>query len=312
MNDAAATVGAWLAHLELGELQVAGALTLVAVHADAPPQESLAYQTLEQGLAAGTVVLTELPQATVPTLQVVNNSRLPLLLLDGEEVVGGRQNRVVNTTVLVPGQTTFDLDVTCVEHGRWYEAAPEFKTGEAVYPTLRGQKARQVAASLAASAGPRADQGVVWDEVANRQYAAHTIAPTNALHDLYLQRDAELVDAVRQFNLPEGAVGVIATLNGRARCADVFDRPSTLRAYWSRLVRSYALETSGPGVRPDTALGSALRLLSRARRAERQPFPSAGLGGDVRLSGSGITGAALTHAGVVVHTAVFRQAFRLL
>jgi len=47
-------------------------------------------------------------------LQVINSGEVPVLLIDGVEIVGGRQNRVVNTTVLVPAQSAFELVFTCV------------------------------------------------------------------------------------------------------------------------------------------------------------------------------------------------------
>lgn len=141
------TLGDRLQSLQLAETQALGGLTIVAVRSAATPASGLEYRTLSEALDAGEVVVTEKPQASVPTLQVINSGDLAVLLLDGEEVVGGRQNRVVNTTVLVPAHSTFELDVTCVEHGRWFEAASAFAPGEAVYPTLRGQKMRQVSAA---------------------------------------------------------------------------------------------------------------------------------------------------------------------
>jgi len=305
--DESNTLTEWLRSLRLAETQSLGGLTIVAVRSAAAPGDGLAYHTLAEALAAGDVEVTEKAQASVPGLQVVNGGDVPLLLLDGEEVVGGRQNRVVNTTVLVPAHATFDLDVTCVEHGRWFEVASAFAPGEAVYPSLRGQKARQVSAALEARTGARADQHMVWGEIATRQRRAGTVAPTAALNDLYAQRSEWLARAEARFTVVDGAVGVIAVLGGRARCADIFDQPATLRAYWSRLVRSYALEADGVGEAIGMAQDSAGRLLARAARAARREFSSRGLGVDTRLSGSGIVGAALVHRDVVVHTAIFRQ-----
>jgi hypothetical protein len=305
--DTSNTLAAWLKSLRLGEMQTLGDLTIVAVHS-AEMSSVLEYRTLSQALEDGLALVTEKPQASVPTLQVINSGDLPLLLIDGEEIVGGRQNRVVNTTVLVPAHSAFELDVTCVEHGRWFESAAAFAPGEAVYPTLRGQKAQQVSAALAATASAQANQTLVWGEIANRQHRAGTVAPTDALHDMYAQRNEALSEAEARLEVPQEAVGLIVVIRGRARCADVFDKPATLRAYWSRLVRSYALEAENTGVASATDLGSAKRLLSRASRATRREFASRGLGIDVRLSGSGITGAALVHQDVVAHTAIFRQA----
>jgi len=123
--------------------------------------------------------------ASVPTLLVINHAATPILILDGEEIVGGRQNRVVNTTLLIPARSTFELDVTCVEHGRWHPAAGEtFAPGETVYPGLRQQKAAQVSAALRTTGLPHADQGAVWSEIAAEHQRRGTISSTHAVHDV--------------------------------------------------------------------------------------------------------------------------------
>src|SRR6185437_7800786 len=94
------------------------------------------YRTLAQAIALGELVVTEAEQATVPTLRVITTGDVPVLIIDGEEVVGGNQNRVVNTSLLVPAPSKFDLPVSCVEHGRWSEARPAFEAGETAYPRL--------------------------------------------------------------------------------------------------------------------------------------------------------------------------------
>ena len=145
------TFGVWLAHLRVGEPLTGGPLSVAPLYAgnrsDAPDQP-LAYETLAAAIAAGHVTITELPDPSVPTLQLLNRSSLAILLIDGDEVTGGQQNRVVNTTLLVPPKTAFALPVSCVEHGRWHAKGQTFAAGEAVYPTLRRQKVAQVSASF--------------------------------------------------------------------------------------------------------------------------------------------------------------------
>src|SRR5712691_9067246 len=113
--DTSNTLAAWLRSLRLGEMQTLGDLTIVAVHSLAKVGSVLEYRTLSQAIEGGLALVTEKPQATVPTLQVINSGDVPVLLIDGEEIVGGRQNRVVNTTVLVPAHSALELDVTCVK-----------------------------------------------------------------------------------------------------------------------------------------------------------------------------------------------------
>lgn len=167
LEAAGAELVAWLGTLRLAMPRRSGSLAVVPVYGGERPT-SAAYCTLVAALAAGEASITELASASVPTLRVLNYGARPVLILDGEEVVGGWQNRVVNTTLLVPPKTAFDLPVSCIEHGRWHEMRATFEPGEAVHPSLRRQKAEQVTASFHVAAQPQADQGAVWAEVAAR------------------------------------------------------------------------------------------------------------------------------------------------
>jgi hypothetical protein len=81
---------------------------------------SLEYMLLDEALGAGLVEVTEVDnQGTVPNLKVHNKSPRMVLILDGEELVGAKQNRIVNTTILVAGNATVVIPVSCVEQGRW-------------------------------------------------------------------------------------------------------------------------------------------------------------------------------------------------
>lgn len=302
-------VVAWLAALRLGEpiVDETQALGLVPLYPTTDVR-IVKYRTLPHAIELGEVLVQEVAGgATVPTLQVVNKGACPVLLLDGEEVVGGLQNRVVNTTLLVPAHSTFDLPVTCVERGRWSNLQATFHAGETAYPRLRRQKVEQVAASYATQGAPVAEQTAVWDEVAERHRRIGSHSQTGAMRDAYSARQNDLQRAEERLRCPDdGPVGVLALIGGRSACADIFDQPDTLRHYWPRLVRSYALDAIGETPRPPS-LESARRLLRRPFKAERTAFPSLGLGQDVRISGNGVVGAALLHNGVAVHTSLFRR-----
>jgi len=296
----------WLTRLRLGDPITQGPLALVPVFADGAPN-SLKYRTLADAIARGEVTVTELPTAQVPNLGLTNTGSLPVLIIDGDEVVGGNQNRVVNTSLLVPAKSTFDLPVTCVEQGRWQGVWPAFDAGEVVPTGLRGQKIEQVARSYAAMRRPVANQAAVWDEVALGLHKVGSHSRTGAMRDAYIKRQEDLAQAEERFRSPaDGAVGTVALFGGRAACADVFDQPGTLGAYYPRLVRSYMLEAlSASAASP--ALDSAQELLRGPLKAERTPFRSPGLGEDVRIRGNGVVGAALVCDRVVVHTALFRH-----
>jgi hypothetical protein len=108
--------------------------------------------------------VTEVSEAgSVPFLQVANGAARPLLLLDGEELIGAKQNRILNTTVLVDAHTEVTIPVSCVEQGRWGYRGRQLRPGDAsLYASLRARKAAHVSQSVRAGRGHRADQGEVW------------------------------------------------------------------------------------------------------------------------------------------------------
>ena len=156
------------------------------------------FLTLDEGLRSGEVVVTEYgnvrglvrqrvapaaqrDSAEVNRLVLVNNSKRPLLLLAGEIVAGGKQDRVIGMDRIVPSESDpIDLSVFCVEPGRWVASSDHFGSSGATYGAAGGRSA--ATASSAKSAGTlmaqpsvRAkamgdkDQSQVWAEVRKQQ-----------------------------------------------------------------------------------------------------------------------------------------------
>jgi hypothetical protein len=287
-------------------------LTLVPVFTLYPAP--FPYVLLADAIAAGTAGIQEVGGGHVPTLRVVNKGSLPVLLVDGEHLVGVKQNRILNTTILVPERSTLDVPVSCVEAGRWSgslrEARPESPT---LFATARARKAEAVTASVRATGAYAADQHEIWSDVAVVLDALDAHSPTAAMHEAYERRGAELGDYLKHLPRRPGQTGVVAAVGDRIACADVFDRPQTLAGLWNRLVPAYAVEAlARPGAAGGVAAGGvsaadAAAFLGEARRATVTAHPAVGRGTDLRLSGEGLTGAALEVEGTVVHLAMFRM-----
>src|SRR5271156_6778492 len=108
------------------------------------------FLTLDEGLRSGEVIVTEygnvrgLMRRPMPAVQresaqvnrlvLINNSKRPLLLLAGEIVTGGKQDRVIGKDRIVPPESDpVDLSVFCVEPGRWVATSEHFGTSGATY-----------------------------------------------------------------------------------------------------------------------------------------------------------------------------------
>jgi hypothetical protein len=250
------------------------------------------FLTLDEGLRSGEVVVTEAGNvqglirrhpapairndgAQVNRLVLVNNSKRPLLLLAGEIVTGGKQDRVIGKDRIVPAESDpVDLSVFCVEPGRWVATSEHFGASEAMYggtvggatPRPQPPMAMMAQPSVRAKAMGDKNQGEVWDEVRKQREAvtvemaaAAPTVPTDMAHTSSYARLMEneevrkQVDAVakpiernyqsliRQLR-DRNAVGVVVAVNGRIIWADVFASTDLLQKYWPKLVRSYASE----------------------------------------------------------------------
>jgi len=301
-----AIVGKYLASLVVGEGTAFEKMRLFPIFREG--SSPLAYRVLAEALADGSVEVREKPSATVPELWLVNHSKEMVLVMGGEEVLGGKQNRMVNASCLIAPRSELALPVTCVEHGRWHHESATFGAGEAVYHSLRRETNLQVKQGLRATGRPMADQGAVWDEIADRSRAMQVRSATGSMHALFEQRTGRLADYERAFPVVERAVGVAVALGGQLAGADLFDQPATAASLWARLVRSYALDALDAPAGDGFDKGGVAGFLAQLASARTEVYPCLGLGRDVRLEGAGVEGAALVYEDVVVHLSAFPAA----
>ena len=298
-----------LADLHIGTPVTFQALTLIPVYASRPAQ-AVAYETFATALAGKRAVVTEVGSGSVPELGVKQSGKLPVLLLDGDQLIGGRQNRVLNTTLLVPVGVDFVVPVSCVEQGRWHQTRVDFGSGDIVPPSLRHSKQSTVSDSYRRGMRARANQSDVWNAVSETLHRTASNSATSDLNEAYQSMGSRIEETrVRLGAAPADAVGVVAIIDGQARAADLFDKPETLAEFWPRLIRSYALEAVYAGHMTDDsiAMAAAQRLLEAGVHASRNAsaFPAHGLGEDVRVTAPDVQGAALVHAGVAIHAVLF-------
>lgn len=262
-----------------------GNLTIFPVAA-ATTYETGGFITLDEGLRSGDVVVAESGQiqglrrrprgrgyggggAQVNRLVLVNNSDKPLILLAGEIVTGGKQDRVVGKDRIVPAQSDpIDLSVFCVEPGRWVGASAQFeaKAAPMAQPSVRkyamGDKdqqkvwaevgrSRTAMADTVAAAPPTPDAygrvsggaGAAEQVTVTSSYArSMDSAPAKAQVDAVAAPIERSYSSLMRELKARNAVGVVVAVNGRLIWADVFASPALLEKYWPKLVRSYATE----------------------------------------------------------------------
>lgn len=274
-----------------------------------------AYLTLDAALATGGLSVTGVSHGgSVPDLLVTNRLDRPVLLLDGEEVIGAKQNRVFNLSILVAARSKTVVPVSCVEAGRWSQVSPLLAASQRTqHSTGRAERLLQVSESLAALQSRRSDQGRVWQEIARKSAQMAVDSPTGAMADIYERFSAPVDRFVAAIAPVESQCGAVFAMNSTISGVELFDSPSTLKALLPKLVRSYALDAieaaPAPGEEthaeaPDT--GAATAFLQEVSAAAVQSFPAAGLGEDLRLNGAAVAGACLAVDGKLVHLCAFR------
>jgi hypothetical protein len=238
----------------------------------------------------------------------VNGGLSSVLILEGDELVGAKQDRVVNSSVLVAAESQLVLPVSCVERGRWSYRSRSFTAGNgSLHLALRRLKSRSVHNSLKHGRGHRSDQGAVWNEVDRKARLHEAPSPTHALQDSRSHL-SEKLDAFEKLadEFPEGTCGVAVSLGERPALLEVLAGPRSFARVSRKLLSGYAFEAVGLGGRTCAPKASAVRsLIEAAAKAPHEEHPAVGAGRDVRFEEDGISGYALIGERGVLHAAAF-------
>lgn len=300
-----------LAALKLGAPQAHRNLAFFPLLApgDDSGDAATAYLLLDEALERKFARVTEVSGAgSVPELAFENTSAEKILLVDGDELIGAKQNRVINLSILVGGGKSIKIPVSCVEQGRWSYRTSEFGSAKrSLFAKARAKKMGRVSASLRQSGTRQANQGEVWADIADKNTLFQTHSPTGAMEDTYVSRGEQLDTYTRAFRAEPRQRGAVAAIDGKVVGLELFDSAATFTKFLDKLVRSYALDALET-VNDKTLAPSAedvKRFLNRIQAATAERFDALGEGEDIRLSGKGVAGGVLAAGGRVVHLAGF-------
>jgi len=278
------------------------------------------FATLDEALASGDAVVTEqgsymrrTRDGSIPPnfssgpqvnqLVLINRGKRPLILLAGEIVSGGKQDRVIGKDRIVPaGSAPLPLDVFCVEHGRWTPGAEQFSAAQVmVYPTVRDKAAieqdqKQVWAAVrgeAAPVGASAESAMADGAVAGRgngvglsaapQISRAAVAgaieasgtqsyqkiyqasPIGASVETFAEEIQRRFDRATSNLKGERVVGVVVAFGAEPAWSDIFASSQLFDSYWPKLLRSYVVEAmTRPGIRRLASLDDARDFLRPA------------------------------------------------
>jgi hypothetical protein len=299
--------------LEIGSPIAAGPLTLFPLlRADAP---TAAYALLDEALDAGLAEVTEISDGgSVPELFFRNKSDRDILLVDGEELVGAKQNRVLNLTILVGAFQDVKIPVSCVEAGRWAWRSRRFASGKRkLNASARREKMRGVSAAMRESGlRSRGDiQGEVWRSVDMSMERVACASPTSSLHDVFDSVEDRLQQHRGKDTPLPGQIGAVFVVGGAVAGVELFDAADTLGKLLHKLVDSYlfdALEFETEGAEAKApSLDEVRALIERIASAQPAVYTAVAKGVDLRIEQSDLHAAALADGERVVHLSAFEN-----
>jgi hypothetical protein len=293
--------------LRIGSPQIAGTLSLFPIFRDTA---GLDYVTLAEAQAKKSVEITELDvRGTVSRLVVKNSGALPVLIIDGDILLGLKQDRVLNTTILVPAKSTLEIPVSCVEAGRWRPRSATARRGDfSLSPGVRAAKLKSMILHTRASGTFDSDQGAIWNEVEKYVGSLGVDSPTRAYSDIERQRRPLIDERLAKLKPADGQSGVIAAVGGRPVTFDLFDKASTLSQFWQGLIGSYITESLATAASEASVDVEAATAWIRGLGAgEASVHPAVGMGEAALITGAGHDLSALVVEGVPVHIAASQQ-----
>ncbi len=321
-----------LDRVELGDAQVFENMTVFPLCLD--NGKAPEYLTLGEAMEKKVLKVEEVDEGgSVPELKAVNEADIPVMLIDGEELIGAKQNRIVNLTVLLGKKSRTRIPVSCTEAGRWRYESREFQDSREVSPSrLRARKVAAVSEHMELEDSRDADQGEVWDEVEHLQAAMKVESGTSAMKDVYVAVTDDLGRSVKAFDRLPSQVGMLVMIDGEIAGLDLVPRNEAYASYHEKLVRSYAMGAMESRAREnerwvrretrrrrgervegedkdknDDAGSKARAFLDELRTTDEMKKRALGLGWDLRYKGAKAVGAALLYRSHVMHATFFRQ-----
>jgi flavodoxin len=270
------------------------------------------YLTLEQALDKDLIQIAELDtQGSVPELKLKNSCKKSVLIIEGEELVGAKQNRIVNSSFLIAGKTEVIIPVSCVEQGRWRYKSKTFASGKKMmHASLRMEHQEDVKLSLKCGRGYQSDQSRIWNNISEKSARMKVESPTHAMADVYESYEDKLSEFINKFQLIEWQVGAVFAIDGKIVGLEGFGCHDTFKRFFDKLVKSYAIDAfdrrdkqQSKSVPPN----KARNFIESAIKSKGECHPSIGLGTNITFESRMVSGAALVEKDRVLHLSAFKK-----
>ena len=252
--------------------------------------------TIEEAINAGDAEFRELDTPDVNEILFINRGNTPVLMLDGDEITGALQNRIISRSDIAEPNSTHRISVICAEENRWDEIGG-FKTGYCSYPGLRAllTKSRQTRADI---------QKAIWKEIQRKMTVTKTRSATSSMHDIFENLAEEINRYIEDFqSLNHNTIGLIGTTGNRILGCDIFQNPKIYQKCETKLVRSYALDAieylhkENGHLEVEKFLNATLAALNKNESKTKTQ--------NITIKADGLLGQATVYQNSIVHLSAF-------
>jgi len=297
------------ASTSLGDLQRVHGLGVIPILAEEIPELPV-LEPLERALERGSARITETsPAGEVPFLRLENTGDRPIIVLDGEELVGGKQNRIINTTLVIPANSSVKIPVSCVQAGRWRHERADFQSAGSVFRARsRAAQMVSVTANVRESGSFRSDQSAVWDEVSETLGELGVQSSTSDFREgreRVAHRLEEFVGAIRP---AKNQIGSIFTSAQGFLGLEILGTPVLFSQVCDKVTRSFAFEVLGASDLNGASIEAAREWWKTILKSGFTRHASPAAGEDIRAETKDLIGSGLIWNDILVHFSCFPNA----
>ncbi len=291
---------------EVGEPLCHGALSVFPLFAE-QAGASVAYRLSPAAFAELSLNVEELsPAGSVEALTVENRGSTNVLLIEGEELAGAKQNRIVNSSMLLPGGSKRTIAVSCVEQGRWAGDSRTFSSSGLQCPlTVRRILKASIHRSLEQGRPHETDQLAIWASISHLHEKLQIYSHTSAMGDAYRFQGGRCADIQRRLPFVVGATGLAVAVGQQVVAFDLFQNSAVCEYLWKRWISAAVFDSVDTGMNQASATRADVeRLLRETVAAIWKQTTTAGDGRDYRTQFGHYFGSLLTVGDSVLHGSV--------
>jgi len=299
-----------LESIELLDIQQYQNMTVIGLNT--PNTRPPDLMPLDVGLSMGLVEITEVDEnGSVGQLNVINNAVTPLLLMDGEEIKGAKQNRIINATMIIPAKSQQIIDVSCSESGRWNYNSQTFKHSYHMASSkVRRSKQESVNNSLRTSNQRISNQSQVWDDIESTQASLNIESSTHAQQDTFISLEKDIDDYLKHFPLQQKQNASIIIINKQVIGMELLYNKDRYSQYHQRYMESYIIDaiTQQDEHADDNVDAAKLskEFINRIRLSKIEEYQENNTN-DYRLEDDQITGSFIFYEDNLVNASILRK-----